>query len=184
MGFWSSSQNAFKTFSTRCLLNGCGVWARQSSKVFERLGIRTIGQLRQWPIDTLKSRFGSQGEHLVAVGPRHRRRPCCAGTGGKVDLPRNDLRARHRLTWMCLRAWLIDLTEQVAWRLRRHGLKGRTVQLKVRFADFSLITRSQTLAEPTDITNELWQTADEMLSQSPSAQSSTNSAYWNGRQRL
>jgi DNA polymerase IV len=62
-----------------------------------------------------------------------------------------------------LKSWLMDLTEQVAWRLRRHRLRGRTVQLKVRFADFSLITRSQTLPEPTDITQEFWQTADEML---------------------
>jgi DNA polymerase-4 len=39
------------------------------------------------------------------------------------------------------------------------------VPLKVRFADFSTITRSQTLAEPTDITQELWTAADEMLRQ-------------------
>ncbi|MHB9080339.1 MAG: DinB/UmuC family translesion DNA polymerase [Pirellulaceae bacterium] len=45
----------------------------------------------------------------------------------------------------------------MAWRLRRHELRGRVVHLKVRFADFSLITRSQTLPEPTDITQELWQ---------------------------
>ena len=62
-----------------------------------------------------------------------------------------------------LRAWLVDLTEQVGCRLRRHGLRGRTVQLKVRFADFSLITRSCTLPEPTNITQELWRAADEML---------------------
>ena len=42
-------------------------------------------------------------------------------------------------------SWLMDLSDQVGWRLRRHGLRGRTVQLKVRFADFSLITRSCTL---------------------------------------
>ena len=64
-----------------------------------------------------------------------------------------------------LRAWLVDLTEQVGCRLRHHGLRGRTVQLKVRFSDFSLITRSQTLPEPTDITDELWRAADEMLCQ-------------------
>ncbi len=64
-----------------------------------------------------------------------------------------------------LRAWLVDLTEQVGWRLRRQGLRGRTVHLKVRFADFSTITRSQTLPEPTDITHELWQAADDMLCQ-------------------
>ncbi len=62
-----------------------------------------------------------------------------------------------------LRAWLVDLTEQVGWRLRRHRLRGRTVQIKVRFADFSTITRSCTLAEPTDITEELWRTAEELL---------------------
>ena len=37
---------------------------RQGSKVFQRLGIRTVGQLRQWPMETLTSHFGSQGEHL------------------------------------------------------------------------------------------------------------------------
>ena len=62
-----------------------------------------------------------------------------------------------------LQAWLVDLTEQVAWRIRRQGLRGRTVHLKVRFADFSLITRSQTLPDFTNITDELWQAADEML---------------------
>ena len=60
-------------------------------------------------------------------------------------------------------AWLLELTEQVGWRLRRHGLRGRTVHLKVRFADFKTITRSLTLPEPTDITHDLWQAAEEML---------------------
>jgi DNA polymerase-4 len=62
-----------------------------------------------------------------------------------------------------LRAWLLDLTEQVGWRLRRHGLRGRTVHLKVRFADFKAITRSETLPEATNITQELWQAAEELL---------------------
>jgi DNA polymerase-4 len=62
-----------------------------------------------------------------------------------------------------LRAWLLDLTEQVGWRLRRHGLRGRTVHLKARFADFKTITRSKTLPEPADIAQELWQAAEEML---------------------
>jgi DNA polymerase-4 len=78
----------------------------------------------------------------------------------------------HETTFECdidalevLRGWLLDLTEQVGWRLRRQRLRCRTVQLKVRFADFSLITRSQTLREPTNITQELWQVADKMLCQ-------------------
>jgi DNA polymerase IV len=137
---------------------------KESSKVFQRLGIRTIGQLRQWPIETLKSRFDSQGEHLWQLAH---------GIDDGLVVPEREAKSiSHETTFEqdiddldVLRAFLVDLTEQVAWRLRRHELKGRTVHLKVRFADFSLITRSQTLPYPTDITNELWQTVDEMLCQ-------------------
>jgi DNA polymerase-4 len=137
---------------------------KQSSKVFQQLGIRTIGQLRQWPIETLTSRFGSQGEHLWQLAH---------GIDDEPVVPEREAKSiSHETTFEqdiddldVLRAWLVDLTEQVGWRLRRHGLKSRVVHLKVRFADFSLITRSQTLPEPTDITHELWQTADDMLCQ-------------------
>ncbi len=137
---------------------------KQGSKVFQRLGIRTIGQLRQWPLDVLQSRFGSSGEHLWQLAH---------GIDDRAVVPEREAKSiSHETTFEqdiddmeVLRAWLVELTEQVGWRLRRHGLRGRTVQLKVRFADFSMITRSQTLPEPTDITQELWQAADEMLCQ-------------------
>ena len=51
----------------------------------------------------------------------------------------------------------------MARRLRRHGLLARTVHIKVRFADFQTITRNQTLAEATDLTDELWRAAAAML---------------------
>ena len=135
---------------------------RQGSKVFQRLGIRTISQLRQWPVEMLKRHFGSQGEHLWQLAH---------GIDERQVVPEREAKSiSHETTFETdildqevLRAWLLDLTEQVAWRLRRHHLRGRVVHLKVRFADFSTITRSQTLPEPTDITDELWQIADEML---------------------
>jgi DNA polymerase IV len=134
---------------------------KQGSKVFQRLGIRTIGQLRQWSPETLTSNFGSHGEHLwrlahgiddEPVVPERKAKSISHETTFEQDI--DDLEI--------LRACLLDLTEQVGWRLRRHELRGRVVHLKVRFADFSLITRSQTLPEATDITHELWQTANEM----------------------
>lgn len=135
---------------------------KQGSKVFQRLGIRTIGQLRQWPIETLTNSFGSQGEHLWQLAH---------GIDDDPVVPEREAKSiSHETTFEqdiddldVLRAWLVDLTEQVGWRLRRHGLRSRVVHLKIRFADFSLITRSQTLPEPTDITHDLWQAADEML---------------------
>jgi DNA polymerase-4 len=135
---------------------------KQSSKVFQRLGIRTIGQLRQWPLDVLHARFGSSGEHLWNLAHGRDDRPV---------VPEREARSiSHETTFErditdleVLRAWLVDLTDQVGCRLRRHRLRGRTVQLKVRFADFSLISRSCTLPEPTDITDELWWAADDLL---------------------
>lgn len=135
---------------------------RQGSKVFQRLGIRTIGHLRQWPMDTLAAHFGSQGEHLWQLAH---------GIDDRPVVPEQEAKSlSHETTFEqdindqeVLRAWLLDLTEQVAWRLRRHKLRGRVVQLKVRFADFSTITRSQTLPEPTDITDELWQIVDKVF---------------------
>jgi len=137
---------------------------KQGSKVFQKLGIRTIGQLRQWPTETLKDRFGSNGEYLWQLAH---------GIDDRSVVPEREAKSiSHETTFEddiedleVLRAWLVDLTEQVGWRLRRHGLRGRVVHLKVRFADFSTITRSQTLPESTNITHELWQAADEMLCQ-------------------
>src|SRR5208283_2366547 len=137
---------------------------KQSSKVFERMGIRTIGQLRQWPLDVLQARFGSSGEHLWNLAHGRDDRPVVPEREAKSIS--HETTFEHDIADMdVLRAWLVDLVEQVGCRMRRHGLRGRTVHLKVRFADFSLITRSQTLPEPTDITDELWRTADELLCQ-------------------
>jgi DNA polymerase IV len=135
---------------------------KQGSKVFQRLGIRTIGQLRQWPMDVLQSRFGSNGEYLWQLAHGVDDRPVVPEREAK-SISNETTFERDIADMDVLRAWLVDLVEQVGWRLRRHRLRGRTVHLKVRFADFSLITRSCTLSEPTDITQELCQAADEML---------------------
>jgi DNA polymerase-4 len=135
---------------------------KHGSKVFERLGIRTIGQLRQSPLDVLQSRFGSSGEYLWNLAHGRDNRPVVPEREAK-SISNETTFERDVADMEVLRAWLVDLVEQTGWRLRQHRLRGRTVHLKVRFADFSLITRSCTLPEATDITQELWQAADEML---------------------
>jgi DNA polymerase-4 len=54
---------------------------------------------------------------------------------------------------------LLEQTEQVAARLRKHGLRARTVTVKIRFGDFQTITRRCTLPQPTDTTTDLWRAA-------------------------
>jgi DNA polymerase-4 len=58
---------------------------------------------------------------------------------------------------------LLDLTEQVAHRLRGNNMHGRTVNLKIRYANFDTITRSKSLSKPTDVTNTLWSVVSDLL---------------------
>lgn len=133
-----------------------------SGKAFQILGLTTIGQIRRLPVDTLESHFGKSGRHFwqLAHGIDHRR----------VVPDREAKSISHETTFArdigdieVLRAWLLELTEQVARRLRHYRLVGQTVQLKLRFPDFHTITRRKTLEEPTNITEEIWLAAVELL---------------------
>jgi DNA polymerase-4 len=56
-----------------------------------------------------------------------------------------------------LETTLMRLTEMVARRLREHGLHARTIQLKLRYKDFTTITRAQSLAAPTQLDTEIFE---------------------------
>jgi len=133
-----------------------------TGRVFERLAIRTIGQLRQLPVAMLEDQFGSSGRHYweLAHGIDHR----------PVVPDREAKSVSHETTFATdiaddeiLRAWLVELVEQVARRLRRQDIQGRSVELKVRLADFSTLTRSLTLPRPTHVTQELLDAGLELL---------------------
>jgi DNA polymerase-4 len=129
---------------------------RITGHVFETMEVRTIGDLRRLDPEELTRRFGSQGEHFWRLAH---------GIDDRLVVPDREAKSiSHETTFAAdisdretLRAWLLELTDQVARRLRQQRLRGRTVHLKVRFADFRTITRSQTLAEPTDSTQQLGQ---------------------------
>ncbi len=61
---------------------------------------------------------------------------------------------------------LLELAERTAHRARAAGVRGRTVVLKVRFEDFSTITRSRTLATPTDLSGVVHAAATDLLTRS------------------
>jgi DNA polymerase-4 len=64
-----------------------------------------------------------------------------------------------------LRRELLRLAERTAATLRSRGVRGRTVSIKVRFADFTTITRSRTLPVATDVTQEVYRTASRLLTE-------------------
>ncbi len=140
------------------------IWGvgRVSNQTLDGLGIRTVAQLRAASLDLLRDKFGNMGDHLWQLAH---------GIDDRSVVPDHEAKSiSHETTFatdiadmQTLQACLLQLTEQVARRLRRHGLTARTVHIKVRFADFRTVTRNQTLAEATDLTDELWRTASEML---------------------
>ena len=62
-----------------------------------------------------------------------------------------------------LKSILVELTEQVARRLRQHQRRCRNVEIKVRYSDFSTVTRSRSLQHSTDLTEHIWETAEQLI---------------------
>lgn len=135
-----------------------------TGQVFEKLGIHRIGQLRQMPVELLRHHFGSGGDHLWELSQGIDDRPVVPEQEAK-SISHETTFAQDLVDPEQMRAWLLELSEQVGCRMRRHGLQGRTVQLKVRYEDFHTITRAQTLPQPTNVTQEIWQTADQMFTE-------------------
>ena len=135
-----------------------------TGQVFEKLGIHRIGQLRQMPVELLRHHFGNSGDHSWELSQ---------GIDDRPVVPEQEAKSiSHETTFAkdlddpeVMRAWLLELSEQVGCRLRRQGLQGRTVHLKVRFDDFHTITRAQTLPRATNVTQEIWQTAAQMFAE-------------------
>jgi DNA polymerase-4 len=141
-----------------------GVGAK-SEKRLHALGIRTIGQLAALPEKALIGHFGDSGSHLgqLARGQDDRnvvpdREAKSISTETTFD---QDIGDRH-----VLRTWLLDLVDHLAGRLRYSGLRARSVELKIRSADFRTHMRSQALPETTDVTEILWQTAKDLFERS------------------
>ena len=134
------------------------------------INIHTVGELRRLPVQSLTQRFGQLGEHLWQLAH---------GRDERSVVPEREAKSiSHETTFAqdisdpdILRSVLLSLTEQVAWRIRRHKLRGRSVQLKLRFADFHTITRAQSLQTPSDSTHELWDTVSKLLDKAISGQS-------------
>ena len=133
-----------------------------TERELQRRGIRTIGDLRRVPAGTLTRAFGAHGEQLHRLAHGIDDRPVDteheAKSIGHEDTYDHDLRERG-----AMRRELLSLSDRVSARLRRHDLKGRTVTLKVKYADFVQVTRAATLSDPTDDGGILYRLALDLL---------------------
>jgi DNA polymerase-4 len=127
------------------------------------LGVTTVGELAALPEDTLVRTLGrAAGHHLHELSWNRDERTVVPdqevkSIGHEETFP-TDLHDHAALDHR-----LVGLADGVASRLRTAGVAARTVQLKVRFGDFTTVTRSRTLAEPTDLAAELRRVGGELL---------------------
>ncbi|MCA9651820.1 MAG: DNA polymerase IV [Myxococcales bacterium] len=134
-------------------------------KTEERLraqGVRTIGDLRRIPGQTLERWFGEHGGHLHALA--HARDPRAVVPGrDRKQVSHEDTYAVDVVGETALRRKLLSQATRVADRLTAKGIRGRKVQLKIRDTDFRTETRQLTLVAPTSEAKVIYQAACRLL---------------------
>jgi DNA polymerase-4 len=135
---------------------------RKTEPVLRGLGIMTIGELSALPVDALKSHFGVFGEvlHRWANGIDDRKveMPAAAKSISRETTFEKDNRNRTRL-----KATLRYLSERVGAELRESGKAARCVTIKLRWADFTTISRQQTLRQPADADQVIFTTGLKLM---------------------
>jgi len=124
------------------------------------LGIQQVGDLAKLEEDVLEERFGKWG---LALAGKSRGEDAGGWFETEVGEDTGPKSISHEHTFNedtasqeQLESTLMRLSEMVARRLREHGLHARTVQLKLRYKDFTTITRAHSLAAPTQLDTEVF----------------------------
>ncbi len=142
-------------------LPAAALWGvgEQTGQALARLGLRTVGDIAHTPAAVLQREFGQAvGGHLHALAWGRDERPVIPGAVDKsigaeetfpadVDDPE------------VIRRELLRLSGRTARSLRAGGSVAKTVVVKLRLANFTTITRSRTLPEPTDVARKIYDTA-------------------------
>jgi len=140
-----------------------GIGPKTSARLAE-MGIHTIGDIARWPVEERRKHLGKFGDYLSksAVGiddsPIH--------TSHEVKSVSNETTfARDIADVQVLYETLHWLSESVGRRLRKHNLAGTTVKLKLRWANFTTLSRQLTLPKPTSDDREIYAAVKELFNQ-------------------
>jgi DNA polymerase-4 len=128
-----------------------------------RLGIKTVGELAAVPLDAVEGAVGrASGRHLHALAGGLDPRPVEPDRAAK-SIGHEETFSTDRTDRDGLSKELVRMADSVAARVRRGGTPGRTVQLKVRFGDFTTITRARTVVAPLETARAIARIAGELL---------------------
>ncbi len=143
------------------LIWGVGAVTREA---LDKVGIRTFQDLRRWDQADLHARFGSGGDRLwhLARGEDYRR----VSPNAPVKSISNETTfGEDTANLDILDGHLWRLAEQVTDRAKAKGIAGRVVTVKAKRHDFKLLTKRQSLRDPTQIGDRLYHTARDLFDQ-------------------
>ncbi len=129
-----------------------------------KIGIRTVSQLVEYPLDVLKQKFGKMGEHIYRMARGDDPRDVVAVEDAK-SVSNEVTFDTDQTDFEVIRNTVFYLSEKVAGRLRRAAIRGHTVHLKIRFEDFKTFTRSHSQKDPVNLTKDIFRIAEYLLSE-------------------
>jgi len=135
----------------------------KTNEELQRLGLRTVADIAHTPIETLKRALGeSAGVALYELAWARDYREVVP------DAPEKSISAAETFSYDLenreeIFRELLRLTERATHRLRKRELRSKTIGLKVRFSDFTTITRSKTMALPINGTHEIYEIAKDLF---------------------
>ncbi len=115
----------------------------------KQLGIRTFADLRRTSVGFLERKFGKHGARMHRLASGMDERDVVADYDMK-SIGHEETFEHDIIDLETAKRELLSLSNRVARRARRYGVLGKTVTLKVKYADFVMATRSETLGHPTD----------------------------------
>lgn len=134
----------------------------KTEKRLAELGLQTIGQLAALGEARLGALFGENGREMARHARGEDERPVTSEHVTK-SISQETTFARDVRDGLVLEATLKELAAQVGENLRHEHLAGSTVKLKIRWPDFTTLTRQVTLPVATDLNEEIFQAARSLL---------------------
>jgi len=135
---------------------------KKTFRQLDLMGIKTLGDINRFPQKTLLDRLGKFGKQLIELS---------AGSDRSKVTPysqHKSISSEHTLSHNTddkniLKGYLLKQAEDVAKHMRKASVRGRTITLKLKQADFKQVTRSTTISNPTQSSKTIFKQAAQLL---------------------